>query len=56
MRKEERTYVWDCNKRKRENAMNEKENACYRSYNVNRNGKERERESYEGRNAYERNY
>jgi len=34
MREEKRTYIWDRNKRKRENTWWERENACYGSYNV----------------------
>jgi len=44
MREEKRTYVWDRKERKRENAMGERENACYGSDKVTMRERERERE------------
>jgi len=45
MREEKRPYeIATREKRKRENAMGGRENACYGSYNVNRNARKRERE------------
>jgi len=32
MREEKKTYVWNRNEKKRENAMSERENAYYESY------------------------